>query len=566
MIRLPAISLSLTALMAGLVPGVATAQSIGYGDVSQGGGTSAPDGASNSSRKSGGGSREVSVSPYIEVAQVVTANLSPGDEVFTYSRVAAGVDAVATNRRGGAAVSLRYERTVQWDGDRGDGELISGVANSSFDVAQGVRIEAGGLATRTRIQPSGSSLTGTFGDDDTVTQIYSIYAGPQFSTYAGDVALSAGYRIGYSKVEQADAFRFTPDADAVDTFDDSVVHQANVSATIKPGVALPVGVGVGGSYYREDVSNLDQRVEDMQANVTVTAPVTQSVALVGSVGYEKVEISSRDAVRDVDGDPVRRADGRFLTDKSSPRILAYDVDGLTWDAGVLWRPSVRTSLAAHVGRRYGSTSIRGTFSYAPNDRSSFNVGVYDNVAGFGGQLNRTLADLPTDFIAVRNPLTGDISGCVSSLDDGACLTGGLGSVRSSVFRARGISASYSREIGRLRAGLGAGYDRRKFIGAPGTVLESANGVIDEKYWAAAYLSGEIDSQSSFSTNFYANWVESGGSFSSDVTTLGAVAAYYRSLTDHLSASAALGVDGLEGADLLEDIWTASAQVGVRYKF
>ena len=98
------------------------------------------------------------------------------------------------------------------------------------------------------------------------------------------------------------------------------------------------------------------------------------------------------------------------------------------------------------------------------------------------------------------------------------------------------------------------------------MLESANGVIDEKYWAAAYLSGEIDSQSSFSTNFYANWVESGGSFSSDVTTLGAVAAYYRSLTDHLSASAALGVDGLEGADLLEDIWTASAQVGVRYKF
>ncbi|MFD2578552.1 hypothetical protein ACFSTD_08010 [Novosphingobium colocasiae] len=65
-------------------------------------------------------------------------------------------------------------------------------------------------------------------------------------------------------------------------------------------------------------------------------------------------------------------------------MLAYDVSGLTWEVGVMWRPSARTALSAYVGKRYGSTSYGGTFSYAPNDRSALSVAVYDNIAGFGG--------------------------------------------------------------------------------------------------------------------------------------------------------------------------------------
>ena len=233
---------------------------------------------------------------------------------------------------------------------------------------------------------------------------------------------------------------------------------------------------------------------------------------------------------------------------------------------MIWRPSRRTELEAHVGRRYGTTSYYGSFSYAPNERSSLHIGVYDNVAGFGGQLNQALADMPAQFTANRNPLTGDLAGCVAALEKGNCLSGALGSVRSATFRARGIAAAYNIDLGRISAGIGAGYDRRKFIAAPGTVLALANGVIDENIWLAAYMNGRIDRDSRYSLNVYANWFQSGSALTGDATALGATLAYYRNLTDRLTATAALGIDGISRAEPLDDQWAASAVVGLRYNF
>jgi len=559
-------------------PSPLAAQSIGYGDFSgtdsgevtsgDAGGDAAAAPVFRPKRGSHGGpkSHRVELVPYIEVAQVATAELSPGNDVLTYSQVAAGVDAAKVGRNNAVSLSLRYERRIAWDNKTSDGDTISGVANGYMTLMPGVQLHAGGLAARTRVEDGGLAVLGPLGDGDAVTQVYSVYAGPSVTTMAGDVAINANYRFGYTRVESPKAIATAPGSPGVDVFDDSTVHAANVSAALAPHTALPVGVGVSGQMYREDISNLDQRVDDRRAMGTVTVQLGPSLAVTGSVGYEDVEISSRDAVRDASGLPVVGPNGRYVTDKSAPRILAYDVSGLIWDVGVMWRPSRRTALEAHVGRRYGSTSAWGTFSYAPNSRSSISIGVYDNVAGFGGQINNFLADLPTDFQAVRNPITGDLSGCVSSLESGSCLSGALGSVRSSTFRARGVAASYSHRFGGLRAGIGAGYDRRKFIAAPGTVLAVANGVVDENYWLAGYVNGRIDRRSSFSTNVYANWLQTGDGFTGDVSAIGATAAYYRTLTSHLTATAALGIDSVNRKKALDDITSASALVGVRYSF
>ena len=242
------------------------------------------------------------------------------------------------------------------------------------------------------------------------------------------------------------------------------------------------------------------------------------------------------------------------------RAGGADVLDVKGRVGVL----LRGKLEAHVGRRYGSTNYYGTFAYQPNSRSSINVAVYDNVAGFGGQVNQALAALPTEFTAVRNPLSGGVGGCVATLEGNGCLSGVLGSVRSSTFRDRGVMATYAVELGRLSAGIGGGYDRRRFIAARGTVLAVANGVVDENYWLAAYLNGKIDNRSSFSTNVYANWFQSG--IGPDSSAIGATAAYYRHLTGHISASAAVGIDGTKEDAPFDDFWTASALFGVRYSF
>jgi hypothetical protein len=507
----------------------------------------------------------LSIEPYIEAAQIVDAEHSPGSETLTYSTIAAGVDATVNGRNNAASVSLRYERRFGY-GRAEDSDTISGIGRASLSVVpHALRVEAGVLAERSRVESNGAAVLGALDRGASNRQVYSAYAGPSLSTHAGDVKVDAHYRIGYTKVNSPDGLAVAPGVSPADVFDHSTVHDAELHAGTRPHEVLPVGIGVGAGFYQENVSNLDQRVRDAHARADVIVPVSQDLAVVAGIGYEDVEISSRDAVRDGLGNPVIGSDGRLVTDKSAPRQIAYEASGLIWDAGVMWRPSPRTSLEAHVGRRYGTTSYYGTFSWTPSRRQSVNVAVYDNVSGFGGQVNRALANLPTQFQAVRNPLTGDITGCVASLEAGSCLGGVLGSVRSSTFRARGVAATYGLDLGRITMGIGAGYDRRRFLAAPGTVLAAANGVVDENYWLAAYLNGEIDRRSSFSTNVYANWFQSGFASAGVASAIGATAAYNRWLTSHLSGTLAVGIDGIS-RQYEDDLWTASALAGVRYTF
>jgi uncharacterized protein (PEP-CTERM system associated) len=300
----------------------------------------------------------------------------------------------------------------------------------------------------------------------------------------------------------------------------------------------------------------------------VAVPVTSDVQLVGGVGYEDVEVSSRDVLRDSGGAPVIGSDGRFVTDESSPRVIAYETSGLIWDAGVMWRPSRRTALEAHVGKRYDSTTYYGTFAWAPNSRSSFNVAVYDGVTGFGGAMTTVLAELPAQFEALRNPISGDIAGCVQATEGNSCFGAAFGSIRSAVFRSRGVMASYGADFGRTSLALGAGYDRRKFIGAQGTILEDANGVIDENIWLAANLNRQLDARSDLGFNAYANWFDSG--FDDAGSTMGyGVSAYYdRSIVAGLSGTVAVSLDAItrDAALAEEDQVAASALAGLRYSF
>lgn len=510
--------------------------------------------------------RGVTLAPYIEASQVLVAELSPGDDVVTYSQVAVGVDAAVTGRNNGGSLSLRYERNIGYGDEALDSDTVSGVARGYATVVpRALTIEGGALAARTRVDGNGGATLNPLVGDDRESRIYSAYAGPNLHTRAGDVEVNANYRIGYTRVEAPDFVVVSP-AQSVDVFDESVVQVAGFHAGTSPGEPLPIGLGVGGGWVREDVSNLDQRVEDRFARADVQVPVGRDLAFVGGVGYEDVEVSGRDAVRDAGGNPVLGPDGRFVTDESQPRQIAYDVSGLIWDVGVMWRPSVRTALEAHVGRRYDSTTYYGTFAWAPTSRSNVNIAVYDTVSGFGGLLNTALANLPTRFTAARNALSGDFTGCVGGEQGANCLAGVLGSVRSAVFRSRGIAAGYGVTFGRFNTGLGAGYQQRKFIAAPGTVLASANGVVDEAYWVNYYLGAQIGRNAGFDANAYASWIDSGFAANGEVFALGASAAYRRSITGRLSARAAVAVDHLDSEATVEDYTSASALLGLRYDF
>lgn len=516
-----------------------------------------------SAQEPGAGTRAVSVQPYIEVSQILSAELSPGDEVVTYTQVAAGADINAQGRNSGISVSVRYERNIGY-GDDLDSDSISGIARGQIAlVPRTLALEAGALASRTRVDGAGSISPNPLAREDAESRLFSVYAGPSLATQVGAVEVEGVARIGYNRFE-TDSVAIDPNGDPIDVFDDSVTYNTQLRAGTRPGYPLPVGLAATAGFYQEDISNLDQRVRDAFVRADVTVPVSETLAVVGGVGYEDVEVSHRDALRDANGVPLRGPDGRFLTDSASPRILAFDVDGLLWDVGVLWRPSSRTSLAASVGRRYDSTTYYFAFGYRPSVRSSLNINAYDGVSGFGGRINTTLADLSTNFEALRNPLTGDFGGLVTG-EDGSGFVNALGSVRSAAFRGRGVNASYQRRVGRLTAAIGAGYDRREFIGAEGTVLAAADGLVDENYYVVVGLSRDLDERARIATNAYINWFDSAAD-NSDATAFGASASYNRAITNSISARAAVAVDYFDSEFTAEDFATATALLGLRYNF
>jgi len=540
---------------------VAVAQSVDSGltvpDEDQGQGRSDDSGSQRQ--------RSFSINPYIEIQQVLAADLSSGGETLTYSGVAVGLDSSLQTRSAEAQLNVRYERRFFYDDDFGDEDIVSGVARGSVQVVPNLlSVDAGGIASRTRVDLRGVAPGNTVGSIDNITQVYSVFGGPSLSTQVAGVDLNASYRIGYTAIDSQDDIPLPVGQPSLDIFDDSVSQSAEVSAGQQPG-RLPFGWSVGAGYDREDTSQLDQRLESKYVRADVTVPVTRTLAAVGGIGYEDVEVSERDAVRDVAGDPVVGADGRFVTDETSPRLLSFDTDGIIWDAGVLWKPNRRTSLEARVGRRFGSTTYQGSLTYQPNDKTSFAISAYDTVAGFGGNLNDNLANLPTQFQSSRNPLSGELNGCAFGESNALCFNDALNSVASSTFRARGVTGQLTYEDRGWQTGLALGYVQRRFFNSELGALAEINGVTDRTIFANAFLGKELGRKASFNANIFANYLDSGIAGAPGVISIGGSASYNRQIIAGLSATAAAGLDYFD-QEGFGDALTASALLGLRYDF
>lgn len=507
------------------------------------------------------------ITPYIEASQVVVADLT-NDDVLTYSSIAAGVEATVQTGRTQAQVAYRYERRIGWGKRVDDADTHTGLARVNHELINNtLSIDAGAVATRTRGDLRGAAPGLLVGNVDNVSQVYSAYAGPTLSTNVGQLQVNAAYRLGYTKVEASD-FVAGAGQPRLDVFDDSIQHAATASVGMAPGSVLPFGWTVSAAYEREDAGQLDQRFEAKGVRGDIIYPVSPTVALLAGAGYEDIQASQRPPQLDVLGDPIVDAKGRFLTDKTSPRQIAYDFDGVYWDVGVAWKPSNRTNLEARVGRRYGSMSYTGSFSWAPTNDSALQIGVYDQVQTFGQQLNDALSAAPTAFGTSRNALSNQFGGCVfanGGNSPGSCFNNALQSVNGAVYRGRGASALYSASRGKLSTSLGLGYAQRTYR-VPGSATGfSLDGVKDESYYGFTNVGYRINDRSSLDGSVFASLSDSGIAGAPNVLSTGATGAYNRSITRKLSATAAVGIYHYD-IDGLDSQTNASALVGMRYSF
>jgi hypothetical protein len=557
-----------------LLAGTATGAQAQFSGPESGGGASASASAPASADSGGDakrdkrgerrGKRTVEVSPYLEVGQVLTADLKNNGDVLTYTTLAAGVDAVVATRRAELAATVRYEYRIGEAGGIGNSDSISGLLRGRYELARGLNVEAGALATRSRADGQGADNTVFLSNGSNSADVYSIYAGPTFARRIGGLDVGAGYRFGYNKVEVDTPAVLPPGATSQDIFDSSTNHVAWGSVGQRPG-DLPFGWQVSGGYEREDASQLDQRFEGKFARADVTVPIGPTVALLGGVGYEDIEISERDPVVDANGVPVRDANGRFVTDKSSPRQLSFDTDGLIWDAGVMWQPSRRTSLTAKVGRRYGDTIYTGSFYYRPGHATQIQIGVYDGISSFGRGLSAGLAGLPTQFDPTRNPIDGDINSCQFGVQGGGCLNNALSNATGAQFRSRGIQGIFTSRAGPWSYGLGAGYDRRRLLVPALSQIADLNGVTDENYYLFASIGRQLGRDADLSFSGFYNYFDNGSPGATDVQSYGASAVYSRRFWRGLTGSAAASLTGFD-QDGFNSQLIGSALVGLRYNF
>lgn len=513
----------------------------------------APDSRSGQPRR-----RRTDVGAYLEVSQVLSADLGSGGDTLTYTSVAAGIDGRVQTRRVTAQVSYRYERDIDWQNHNLDADSHAGVAMVNVQVVPGaVQLDAGGLATRT----GGTGRVFGVTNRSQNVDVYSAYVGPTLSTHAGPLAINASYRLGSVWVDD-----HTPNTPLNQDFDHATAQSATASVGMAPGHGLPIGWTIGAGYGREDTAGrFDQQFEGMYVRGDVVVPLGPTFAVTAGVGYEDIQSSQLDFVRDpVTGFPVIGPTGP-TPDPAAPRLLTYDQSGLIYDGGIIWRPSPRTELQARAGHRYGGTTYTGSLNHQFNEHQGVHIEVFDTVETFGRALTRDYAGLPVDSNVNRDPLTGGLGGCAfsSSGQGGACFDRSLSSITGSTFRARGTSLVFSGERGLWSYGIGAGYSHRRYA-RPALPGVAAFAQSDDAWSIYGSLGRALSRVSSVNFNAFASWYSNDVDPNS-VRTLGATVSYNRRLfLERLQLLAALGLYNTD--DGIDSSTTASAQGGLRYTF
>ena len=508
----------------------------------------------------------VRIDPYIEVEQVLLVPLSDNSsDVITSTGVAAGLTASVATRRTQASADVRYEHFFGYDNNLSDQDILTGIARGRTQIVPNLlSFDAGALASRTSVGGLGAAIgPNRFRSS---SQLYSGYLGPELTRRVGDVSLTAGYRFGYTRVE-TDSGVTSLILPSVGLAQDATSHLLYASASERPG-RLPVGYTLSGTYEREDADPLDQRFELGNVRLDLTLPVSRTLAVVGGVGYESIEVSRRQPLVNANGFPILDRDGALQSDTAVPRRIAYETDGLIYDGGLLWRPSERTSVEARIGHRYGGTTFTGAANWQFSRNGALSVVVFDERDTFGRSLTRGLSRLPTNFNVARGAFGNDLLGCVFGAGgQGGCVDPLSSAFAATSFRSRGVSGVASITRGVSSYGLGAGYVRRTFDApdfGPGSIVR---GSADENAYLNAFYNTRLAPRQTLGLIGTASWYDPNlpDGFGGGAFALSGEADYGYTFTDRLTGLAALGLYYFD-PDSFDDQVTAAARLALRYGF
>lgn len=501
--------------------------------------------------------------PYIQAQQVFDWDMSDG-QTANYTGVGAGIDILFAQRNLHAQINYQYNHYFAWEDRYGDSDVHTGLATGIYQITPTLSLNAAGIAARTRgslIAPSSGLLNGDF---DNSQQVYAAQAGPTYKGRVGTFDVGAAYRFGWAHAGYGGDIDLGPGQPILDQDYTSTSHTASGRFGQAPRASgLPFGWTVKGGWVRDDIHRLGGRYEGKMVRGDLLVPLTPTIAAVGGAGYEWNDVSQRAVLTDGAGNAILDDRRRLQSDRSQPRQLVYDQDGLLWDVGVLWQPSQRLRLEVRGGRRFGEWAVTGNLNWQPSRSSTVQVVAYNDITSFGRQLTSGLDGLSTGFAAPSGFLP---VGCVFGADGGA---GGcnpaLSSVNGNFYRSRGVYGLYSYHRNRWIFGLGANYDHRRYLASTqdGATDSSFAGVTDDTVTVNGIVTRELSARSSLSGIAYVSWYDTSFRNSSSYTVYGATGSYTRTFGRHLTGQASISVYS-GSSDAFDQDVVGQALLGVRY--
>ena len=509
------------------------------------------------------------ITPYIEVQQVFTADITGHDQdAVTYTGAAAGVDITLNSPHLQGQIDYRYDHYFSWSHKYRDSDVQNGLATVVYQPTPEISLNASGIATRARGTLGQRTPGFLLGDLNNTTQVYAAEAGPSYAGHLGDLSLNADYRFGWTKSTDGQGdFDLGPGQPVLQDNFTTTDQVLDAAVGMAPGTGkLPFGWQVSGGWNQDSVHFLDARLRDYFGRADITVPVSDTLALEAGAGYENDRASQAAILTDAEGNAILTSKGHLQADKSKLRELSYDQDGLIWDVGVLWRPSARTRLEVRGGQRYGETVVTGSFTHQISQDASVQVVAYDDIESFGRQLTSEVGALPTSFSSFSPSIPTTLSGCVfgSNGGQGGCIPA-LQSVNSNFYRSRGVYANYSASRGAWIYGLGIGYENRHYL-APdfGPQVFNFSHQVDQSVTVDGVMVRKLSPVSSVTLNALAAWYDSNALNAHSYYSYGGAASYNRYFSSHLSGTASLGIFSGSGENSNDDV-IGTGLVSLRYQ-
>ncbi len=413
---------------------------------------------------------EVSFKPHIDISQILNVASAEDDQV--YSELSAGIDLKYSRQRAQAQISYDYGRRIAERGNVATENRHTLTAKATADIVKGwLSVDAGAYAGLQNRDPrAGVAISGSDSRAN-LTQTFSGFVEPKLSReIGGETLVEASYRLGAASAGGRSATTGAagggiglPNNEVpIDRTARSVSQEARLR--LSGEAATRVSWSASAEALRENSKRLDQLYRTYRGTIETQIRLTRAFGLVASGGYEDILNTEQAFLTDVNGRPIADVNGDFQVDPLAPRRLVFSRVGATYEGGVVWAPSRRTSFRIRYGKVFGGNSLNGEVQYRVSSRLGMTGTFQQGIESFGRLLTRDIAGVPTSFIISDQQAAG-LGECIIGVDPatGGCIGNATQAVTSAQFRSQAAQFIIAGKKGRTTYSLTSIYNRRRFL-------------------------------------------------------------------------------------------------------